>query len=553
MPKAPSHIAQKHNAEKRFHGIPASRGIVTGTALVIQNDLIGEYQEHIETGQIPHELERFEQAILKSQQQFDHIIGISRDQFPAMSHLLETYSMILMDSDMHESIRKKINEGYSAENAIFHNFNAQKQFFLLAKDPILSERAIDFDHVSAQLLSALRNKTISHQVSSNSIVIATSITPTDIMTFKQEDCRGFVTEIGGIASHASILARSLSMTSIIGINDIVHKIKTGDTIILDGNNGIVIVNPHETTLKQYHEKHIEEQRYRDSLGDLVHLDAKTQKGTHVTISANIDSLTDIDEAIANGAKGIGLLRSEFQIARYGRIPDEETQYEWYATCAKKVYPEFCTIRVFDIGSDKFAEGLPNEDNPALGVRGIRFLLKRRDIFKTQLRAIIKASTLKNVKIMLPMITNLSEVIMAKELLEECKKELDAEGYMYDQHIPFGIMIETPASALNITAFFEHCDFFSIGTNDLTQYILAADRINEHVAELYDIFHPTVLSLIGSLVKSCKKAEKEISLCGELAGFSDATDILLKKGLRHISISAPLIPSIKRAIIKSKSV
>ena len=551
MPKAPIHIDD--HGEKRFHGIPASRGIVTGKALVIQHDLIGEYQEHIETEQIPHELERFEQAVLKSQQQFDHIINISRDQFPAMSHLLETYSMILMDSDMHESIRKKISEGYSAENAIFHNFNAQKQFFLLAKDPILSERAIDFDHVSSQLLSALRNKTISHTVCSDSIVIATSITPTDIMTFKQEDCKGFVTEIGGIASHASILARSLSMISVIGINDIVHKIKTGDTIIVDGNNGIVIINPNEGTLKQYHEKNIEEARYRDSLGDLVNLEPVTQKGTHVTISANIDSLTDIDEAIANGSKGIGLLRSEFQIARYGRIPDEETQSEWYSTCAKKVYPEYCTIRVFDIGSDKFAEGLPKEENPAMGVRGIRFLLKRKDIFKTQLRAIIKASTLKNIKVMLPMITNVSEVLLTKELIEECKKELDAEGFLYDSHIPLGIMIETPAAALNIKAFFSHCDFFSIGTNDLTQYIVAADRINEHVAELYDIFHPAVLTLIGSLVRSCKKAGKDISLCGELAGFTDATDILLKKGLRHISISPPLIPSIKRAVINSRSI
>ena len=321
MPKAPQHIANSQYSEQSFHGIPASRGIVKGTAIVIHNDLIGDYQEHISIDQIPDELERFSQAVIKSEQQFEHIISISREQFPAMSHILETYSMILMDSDMHESIRKKIQEGYSAENAIFHNFNAQKQFFLLAKDPILSERAVDFDHVSSQLLSALRNKTISHQVCEDSIVIATSITPTDIMTFKQQDCKGFATEIGGIASHASILSRSLSMTSVIGINDIVHKVRTGDTIILDGNNGILIVNPTEEILSQYQQRSIEEIQYRASLGDLAHLESKTEKGTHICISANIDSLTDIDEAIANGAEEIGLIRSEFQIARYVRIPD----------------------------------------------------------------------------------------------------------------------------------------------------------------------------------------------------------------------------------------
>jgi len=470
-----------------------------------------------------------------------------------MSHILETYSMILMDSDMHESIRKKIKEGFSAENAIFHNFNAQKQFFLLAKDPILSERAVDFDHVSSQLLSALRNKTISHQVCEDSIVIATSITPTDIMTFKQEDCRGFATEIGGIASHASILARSLSMTSVIGIHDIVHKVRTGDAIILDGNDGILIVHPTEETQQYYRQRSNDEREYRASLGDLIHHESMTKKGTHITISANIDSLTDIDEAIANGAQGIGLLRSEFQIARYGRIPDEETQFEWYATCAKKVYPEYCTIRAFDIGSDKFAEGLPKEENPALGVRGIRFLLKRKDIFKTQLRAIIKASKTKNVKLMLPMITNVSEVLQTLELLEECKAELNAEGYLYDPHLPFGIMIETPASALDIASYLPYCDFFSIGTNDLTQYLLAADRINEHVAEIYDIFHPIVFRLIENLVATCSQAGKDISLCGELAGFTDATDILLSLGLKHISISPPLIPGIKRTVIDNESV
>jgi phosphotransferase system enzyme I (PtsI) len=553
LSKAPFHIANNSIPEYRFHGIPASRGIVKGKAIVIHNDLIGEYQEHISINQIPDELERFSQAVIKSEQQFDHIISISREQFPAMSHILETYSMILMDSDMHESIRKKIREGYSAENAIFHNFNAQKQFFLLAKDPILSERAVDFDHVSSQLLSALRNKTISHQVCEDSIVIATSITPTDIMTFKQQECKGFATEIGGIASHASILARSLSMTSVIGINDIVHKVRNGDTVILDGNNGILIVHPTEETASQYHQRNVEEIQYRASLGDLANIESKTHKGTYITISANIDSLTDIDEAISNGAEGIGLLRSEFQIARYGRIPDEEAQFEWYSTCAEKVFPHTITIRAFDIGSDKFAEGLPKEENPALGVRGIRFLLKRKDIFKTQMRAILKASKTKNVKLMLPMITNVAEVLQTKELLEECRKELDSEGFLYDQHLPFGIMIETPASALDITSYFEYCDFFSIGTNDLTQYILASDRINEHVADIYDIFHPTVFKLIGTIVSACNTANKEISLCGELAGFPDATDRLLSLGLKNISISPPLIPGIKRKVINNQEV
>jgi phosphotransferase system enzyme I (PtsI) len=545
--KAPLHIQNNSTTEQRHHGIPASRGIIYGRAIVLHNDLIAEYQEHVPIDRIPDELERFAQAVSKSKEQFEHIISISRDQFPEMSHILETYSMILLDSDMHESIRKKILDGYSAENAIFHNFNAQKQFFLLAKDPILSERAVDFDHVSSQLLSALRNKTISHSVDQESIVIATSITPTDIMSFKQSQCKGFVTEIGGIASHASILARSLSMTSIIGINDIVHKVKTGDTVILDGNNGLLIVQPTDETINFYKQKSIEEHQYRESLGDILEVESATKKGTHICVSANIDSLNDIDEAIANGAKGIGLMRSEYLIAHYGRIPDEQTQYEWYALCAKKVYPEFCTIRAFDIGSDKFAEGLPKEENPALGIRGIRFLLKRKDIFKTQLRAIFKASETKNIKLMLPMITNVSEVLLTKEWIEECKQELEQEGFLYDPHIPFGIMIETPAAALGISDFFEHCDFFSIGTNDLTQYLLAADRINEHVAELYDIFHPIVFSMISQIIQSCNDAEKEVSLCGELAGFTDATNTLLALGLRHISISPPLIPSIKRVV------
>lgn len=547
MPKAPSH---RDESERRYQGIPASRGIVFGEAIVIHNDLISEYEEHISVDQIPNELNRFSLAIEKSEQQFNHIINISKDQFPSMSHLLETYSMILMDSYMHEAIRKKIQEGYSAENAIFHNFNAQKQFFLLSKDPVLSERAVDFDHVSTQLLSALRKRTISHRVHENSIVIATSITPTDIMTFKQEHCMGFVTEIGGIASHASILARSLSMTSIIGINDIVHKIRSGDSLIIDGNNGIVIVNPTTKTLESYRKKSQKEDKLRNDLGDLINRLPVTKRGTHITLSANIDSLGDIDEAIRNGAEGIGLLRTEFQIARYGRIPDENTQYEWYAKCAQRVYPNYCTIRVFDIGSDKFAEGLPNESNPSLGVRGIRYLLKRKDVLKTQMRAILRASSAKNIKLMLPMITNVSEVIMAKELLKECERELTLEGIRFDTHLPFGIMIETPASALEIRSFFEHCDFFSLGTNDLTQYLLAADRINEHVAELYDIFHPSAFRLIKMVVKACISADKHVSICGEIAGFPDAVNKLIRIGLRNFSISPPLIPGIKSKVINN---
>ncbi len=536
--------------ERRYHGIPASRGIVFGKAKVIHNDLISEYEEHISSNQIPLELNRFAQAVQKSEQQFNNIIQLSKNEFPSMSHILETYSMILSDSFMHESIRNKIKEGYSAENAIFHNFNAQKHFFLLTKDPILSERAVDFDHVSSQLLSALRKKTISHEVDEQSIVFATSITPADIMTFKQEHCKGFVTEIGGIASHASILARSLSMTSIIGINDIVHKVNNGDSIIIDGNEGLVIVNPTKKTQHTYQKKTEKEAKLREELGELSHIASDTKRGTHITISANIDSISDIEEAIRNGAQGIGLLRTEFQIARYGRIPDEQTQVDWYSSCAQKVYPEWCTIRVFDIGSDKFAEGLPSESNPALGVRGIRYLLKRKDVLKTQMRAILKASASKNIKLMLPMITNVSEVLQAKEVFEECRQELTNEGIRFDQFMPFGIMIETPAAGLEIRTFFKHCDFFSIGTNDLTQYLLAADRINEHVAEIYDIFHPAVFGFIRKIVKTCNTAGKDISICGEIAGFPDATNKLIHMGLRNISISPPLIAGIKNKVINN---
>lgn len=549
VPQTSKH--REDNKERRYHGIPASRGIVFGHAIVIHNDLISDYEEHIDNSQIPHELERFAQAVEKSEQQFNHIINISKNEFPSMSHILETYAMILNDSYMHQAIRNKINEGYTAENAIFHNFNAQKQFFLLAKDPVLSERAVDFDHVSSQLLSALRKRTISHKVDEQSIVFATSITPTDIMSFKQEKCKAFVTEIGGIASHASILARSLSMTSVIGINDIVHKIKTGESIIIDGNDGIIIVNPSKKTTNSYLKKIEKESKHRLELGALTEIESQTKHGTPIIISANIDSVGDISEAIQYGAKGIGLLRTEFQIARYGRIPDEQSQVEWYRSCAQKVYPEWCTIRAFDIGSDKFAEGLPNESNPALGVRGIRYLLKRKDVFKTQLRAVLKASESKNVKLMLPMITNVSEVLQAKELLQECRAELTAEGIRFDPFMPFGIMIETPAVGLEIRSYLKHCDFFSIGTNDLTQYLLAADRINEHVADLYDIFHPSVFRFIRKIVKTCTTANKDVSICGEIAGFPDATNTLIHMGIRHFSISPPLIPGIKSTIINNE--
>jgi phosphotransferase system enzyme I (PtsI) len=545
-------MAANKSSEHRFKGIPCSQGIAIGKAAVLRAEAVVFSADHIEPERIPDEISRFHAALENSAVELQQIISIAEKEASHVAPILETYLLILTDETASDSIRRRIQQGfYSAESAVMQEFDAQKQFFTLAKDPILRERAVELDHVRDRLLNGLRNRSISHSVAENSIIVAPSITPTDLMMFNQAGALAFITEVGGIASHAAILARSLSIPAVIGVRDIAHHIHSDDIIIIDGNAGLIIVNPKPETLAKFEKRKHDEEDNKRKLGKLATAKAETQDGHTIHLLANIDSIEDVAAAQYAGAEGIGLIRSEYLIIQRQHFPSEEEQVEWYNEIAERMYPHTVTIRAFDVGSDKYAEGLPHEDNPALGVRGIRFLLHRKDIFKSQIKAVLRCSKHRNVRLMLPMISTMDEILGTKELIEKCKGILRKTNISFDERMPVGMMIETPAAALMAIDFAALVDFFSIGTNDLTQYTLAADRTNEYVADIFDPFHPAVLRLMKTTIDAAKARDIPVGICGEMAGHAAATELLIGLGVNELSVTPPLLLELKKRIRKTE--
>jgi phosphotransferase system enzyme I (PtsI) len=529
-------------------GIPSSPGLVHGKAVVLEPESIILPDEKIETKNIHEELDRLETAIRDLIQEFVHALSKVKDDAKNVASVLESDLMILTDETFLKKIRNKIEECFSAENAIVQEFDHQIHFLLKSNDHILRERANELDHIKERLISVLRNRCIFYGSGKNSIVIAQSLTPTDIVNFKEAGALGFITEVGGITSHSSILARSYEIPEVIGIKEATSIIKDNDKIILDGYTGSITVNPTKKSVSAYVAKKQKEQEHKKQLGELAKLKAVTTDGKQIRLMANINVSEDIETALIYGAEGVGLVRSEQLIISKNSIPSEEEQFNWFKSLADSIFPEFVTIRAFDIGSDKYSEGMPkHEQNPALGFRGIRFLLHRVDIFKEQIRAILRVSKNKNIRLMLPLITCYNEIEKTKKIIEECKKELSKENIPFDNNLPLGIMIETPAAAILSEKIAPFIDFFSIGTNDLTQYTLAVDRTNEYVSSIYDSFHPTVLSLIKLTSDAANKHNIPVSVCGELAGHAAATSLLIGLGITELSVSPSMLLELKKRV------
>jgi phosphotransferase system enzyme I (PtsI) len=464
--------------------------------------------------------------------------------------IIETYQLLINDEIINSKINDLIKQGYDVESAVIMEYDFQRSLFRNAKDNLLKERAADLDNVKRRILTSLNQKEIDYSLASGKILVAQTISPTDIVKYKEAGAMGIITETGGIASHVSILARSFEMPAVIGVKDASKILANSIEIIIDGFTGLIIYNPDYPIKKRYEQKLNEIEEHRKSLGKLVKFNSETIDKHKVHLLANIDRLEDVKNALISGSEGIGLVRSESLLLNSLHIPDEETQYGWYREISDRMYPNPVTIRCFDIGSDKFSDGIPIiENNPALGLRGIRFLLYSRDVFKTQIKAILRASENKNVRIMLPMVTNVTEILQAKVLIQECMSYLKNNSVNFDKNIQLGIMIETPAAALMADELSKVSDFFSIGTNDLTQYTLAADRTNDLVTEIYDAFHPAVLKLISVVAKSAKNAGITVGICGELASHSAATQLLIGLGINELSVPPALLLELKNRILK----
>ena len=400
-----------------------------------------------------------------------------------------------------------------------------------------------------RIIYFLRHKLSDILVDKSTILITQNLTPADIVYFKNAGVIGIVTEAGGITSHVSIMSRAYKIPAIIGVKNIANLVKDKSNIILDALSGVLIVNPDEETFFTYHKKQRKVEEYQENLKKLINVESKTKDGTEINIHINIDLREDIITGNMVGATGVGLVRSESHIIKNARIPTFEEQYEWYKDIAELTYPKIATIRAYDIGSDKFPEALPHKEyNPALGCRGIRFLLSRKDIFRSQIKAILMASNHKNIRIMLPMISAVEEVITAKSIIKGCMNSLDKEGIQYDKNIPIGIMIETPAAAITAESYIPYVDFFSIGTNDLTQYALGADRENDLISNIFNPMHPAIFKFIKMITDVAIKHNISVTVCGEIGAYSEAIPILIGLGITEISVSPAVVLEIKNTII-----
>lgn len=540
----------KEQNTKIFKGIPGAPGYAIGPIVIYEREILEIYPS-VSLDQ-KGELENFEFALDKSKKELDKIINFSREKLKEnATAILEAHLLILEDDLIIEEIKKNIKIfRFSAEYAVEKVFSKYINMLKQSDDHARLERANDIEDVKLRILRNLKKKRWKSKLQKSSIIFAHNLTPADTVIFTRNNVLAYVSEIGGLTSHAAILARALNIPAVLGIHKILNEVKDYNGIaIVDGFSGTVIINPGQRLI-EYYQKKLESYVVRqEKLKDIKNLESKTKEGTKIILQSNIDFISEIPYAIAAGTEGVGLYRSENLFFERQRFPSEAEQLEAYISLAEKMYPNLVTIRVFDIGGDKLITEDFVEKNPFLGWRGIRLLLHKQDILETQYRAILKASIYKNIQIMLPMVSSIDEIIDAKNLLENIKEELRREKINFDEKIKFGIMVEVPSIVFCLKDAANHIDFISVGTNDLTQFLLAVDRGNENVAEFYQEFHPSLIRILKKIIDDAEEAKLDTSICGEIASDILAVPLLIGLGYRKLSINEYLLPEIKSTILK----
>jgi len=539
--------------EKRFQGTGVSPGIARGTVFVYRPDDEAAPSRRIEEGEIPAEIGRFEAAllatraqILEMQQRIAESIG-AKDAGIFDAHLLVVEDRTLIDEVLRLLARDKMNIEHIFQSVAGRYAKTLSEI----DDPYLRERALDIHDVTRRVVHNLMGKEARDLASIGTphILIAHNLAPSDTAQLDRALVLAFGTDAGSKTSHTAIMARSLNIPAIVGLHDASTQLATGDHVLLDGYNGLIIVNPSDQTLWEYGELEIKKTEVEENLTKLRETASTTLDGRHVILSANIELPDDMEMVRQSGAEGVGLYRTEFFYLNKTELPTEEEQYAAYRRVAEEATPHNVIIRTLDLGGDKFMSALhmPEELNPFLGWRAIRFCLERLDIFKTQIRAILRASAVGNVSIMYPMISGVAELRRANLVLEECRAELRAEGLAFSDTMQVGAMIEIPSAAITADILAKEVDFFSIGTNDLIQYAIAVDRLNEHIAHLYEPTHPAIIRLIRMTVEAAHANNLWVGVCGEMAGDILLTPLLVGLGVDELSAGAGSVPRVKRAV------
>ncbi len=535
------------NRSNIFKGIAAAPGITVAKAYLFKKEKETISSADIEN--VEEALNTLDEALEKSKKELNKVFGLAIDKLgEKRAAIFEAQIMILDDPVLISTIKKRIKEEKKAPEYIVNDEISKYQAMMdQLNEPYMKERSHDIEDIKNRIIRNIKKKKWQSRITSDVIVVTDNLTPADTVLFSRVNVKGYVTNFGGLTSHAAIVARSLHIPAVVGLHDATAKISDDDLIVVDGYRGEVIINPTEEQLKFYKERIRSLNLYDKELAELRNLPAETLDGRKITLLANLDISEEIDLIVRNGASGIGLVRTEQLFEELDQFPTEEEQVKWYNQISEKIYPNFAIIRTLDIGGDKILPVDVKEANPFLGWRGIRFLLDNKQLFKTQLRAILRASSHKNIKLMLPMIASIAEVRQSKEILEECKAELRNEGYQFDNNIELGIMTEIPSAAVLAHEFAKEVSFFSIGTNDLIQYLLAVDRGNEIVSGLYQEFHPSVVRTIDFIIKEGKQNNVFVSICGEMASDPIAIPLLIGLGLDSLSVSPALIPVTKQII------
>ncbi|CAL4042046.1 Phosphoenolpyruvate-protein phosphotransferase [Buchnera aphidicola (Phyllaphis fagi)] len=538
-------------------GILASPGIAFGKALLLQEEPIIIYKKKILPINIHKEINKFYHAKNQTIQQLEKIKNKSNNFFKNQEeNIFTSHIMILEDKELEKEIISSITENLNtAENAVELMISEQIKNLNNIKDEYLKNRIIDIRDIGNRLLKNILNiHTMNFKIIKEKVIlIARDLTPSEIAQMNFKYILGFITELGGSTAHTAIMARSLEIPAIVGATNSTNQIKNNDFIILDGINNKIIINPNQETIKKIQKIQIEYYFQKKQLNKIRNLPSITIDNHEVEISANIGNINDITNAKKYGAKSIGLYRTEFLFMERSQLPSEEEQFLAYKEVAQKMHNKPVTIRTMDIGGDKEIPymNFPKEENPFLGWRAIRISLDKKEILHTQLKAILRASQFGKLRILFPMIISLEEIQSLKKEIQKIKIELNQKKIIFDTNIPIGIMIETPAAAIIAKFLIQEVDFFSIGTNDLTQYTLAVDRGNDVISKLYNPFSPSVLYLIQKIINVSHQYGKWTGMCGELAGNEQATILLLGMGLDEFSMNPAFIPKIKNIIRKVK--